>query len=165
MAETAERFAAADDRRVEVFVRSMLPPLGAKSCQEALIERFDELATESTLDGVSVSITGNRLCLCDTCSGTDAERDLLDRFADLDEWGAEYDATASSFFETKELDSSMTGETARALVPPRVSTALYCDGALSGVFPCRIEGREYTVADFADALEQFCEGRQLVVEP
>jgi hypothetical protein len=166
MEATAAQFEAADDRRVEVFVRSMLPPLGVKSSQEALIARLDELVDEeAALDSVSVSVTGDRLCLCETCSGTDVERELLDRIAELDAWGEAYDATASPFFETQELDSSIAGETARALVPPRVSVALYCDDALAGVFPCRIGDREYTVADFADALERFCEGRQLVVEP
>ncbi|WP_135364045.1 HTH domain-containing protein [Halosimplex halophilum] len=165
MDATADRFATADERRVEVFVRSMLPPLGAKSRQEALIARLDELAAASALDGVSVTVTGNRLCLCDTCSGTDGGGDLIDRIAELDEWGDEYDATASPFFETRELDSSIAGETARALVPPRVSAALYCDEALAGVFPCRIGGREYTVADLVDALDRFAGERQLVVEP
>ncbi|WP_436910118.1 HTH domain-containing protein [Halosimplex marinum] len=164
MDETAERFATADERRVEVFVRSMLPPLGVKSRQEALIARLDKLTGESALDAVSVTVTGNRLCLCDTCSGTDAGGDLLDRITEFDGWGDEYDATASPFFETRELDSAIAGETARALVPPRVCTALYCDGALAGVFPCRIGGREYAVADFLDALDRFSEERPLVAE-
>ncbi|ELZ22329.1 hypothetical protein C475_17493 [Halosimplex carlsbadense 2-9-1] len=165
MDATADRFESADERRVEVFVRSMLPPLGAKSSQEALIARLDELADESSLDAVSVTVTGSRLCLCETCSGTDTESELLERIAELDEWGGDYDATASPFFETRELDSAMAEETARALVPPRVTAALYCDDALAGVFPCRIDGRKYAVADFADALDHFCEERQLVVEP
>ncbi|QLH77786.1 hypothetical protein HZS55_10935 [Halosimplex rubrum] len=165
MDATADRFESADERRVDVFVRSMLPPLGAKSSQEALIARLDELAAGSSIDGVSVTVTGNRLCLCETCAGTDAERSLLDRIAELDEWGEDHDATASPFFERRELDSAMAEETARALVPPRVTAALYCDDALAGVFPCRIGGREYAVADFADALEHFCAERRLVVEP
>ncbi|QPV63609.1 hypothetical protein I7X12_02955 [Halosimplex litoreum] len=162
---TADRFESADERRVEVFVRSMLPPLGAKSGQEALIARLDELTDESSLDAVSVTVTGDRLCLCETCAGTDTERALLDRIAELDEWGGDHDATASPFFEVRDLDSAMADETARALVPPRVTTALYCDDSLAGVFPCRIDGQEYAVADFADALHHFCEERQLVVEP
>jgi len=161
----ADRFESADDRRVEVYVRSMLPPLGAKSAQEGLIERLETLSAESTIDGVSVTVTGDRLCLCETCAATDAERDLLDRIAEIDEWGDDHGATASPFFETRDLDSSMAGETARALVPPRVCAALYCDDALAGVFPCRIEGRSYAVTDLVDALDRFSEGRQLVVEP
>lgn len=165
MERTDERFAAADDRRVEVFVRSMLPPLGAKGSQEALIERLDDLADRSAIDDVSVTVTGNRLCLCETCTGTDVGGELLERVRELDEWGEEFDASTSPYFETRTLDSAVAGQTARALVPPRVATALYCDDALAGVFPCRMGESEYAVADFLEALDRFSEGRELVVEP
>lgn len=162
--QTRDRFASADQRHVDVFVRSMLPPLGAKATQETLVSRLTELTEESSIDDVSVTITGNRLCLCDTCAETDAESALLERFHELDDWGEEFDASVSPFFETRTLDSSVTHETARALVPPRVAVALYCDDALAGVFPCEMGESSYAVDDFVTALESVCDGQRVVAE-
>lgn len=158
METTADRFERADTRRVTVFVRSMLPPMGAKGPQEALIRGLQELETEGLIDEVSVTITGNRLCLCETCGRTDVGASLLDRVRELDGWGGEFDASVSRFFETRELDSSVAGETARALVPPRVAVALYCDGSLAGAFPCEMGESTATTDHFATALDRFCEG-------
>lgn len=154
---TESRFERADTRRVTVFVRSMLPPLGAKRTQEALIRELHDLEAEGRLNEVSVTVTGDRLCLCETCSGTDAGAALLDRVRELDGWGREFDASASRFFETREIDSSVAGETARALVPPRVAVALYCDGALAGVFPCEMGASTVTTEDFLASLDRFCD--------
>ncbi|MFC7139029.1 HTH domain-containing protein [Halosimplex aquaticum] len=154
---TEDRFQRADTRRVTLFVRSMLPPLGAKGTQEALIRELNEHAAAGELDNVSVTVTGDRLCLCETCTGTDAGSSLLDRVRELDGWGREFDASVSRFFETRELDSSVAGETARALVPPRVAVALYCDGTLAGAFPCEMGDATVATRDFVAALNRFCE--------
>lgn len=161
---TRERFADADSRRVDVFVRSMMPPLGAKSRQERLIRRLDDLADAGDIDDVSVIVTGDRLCLCETCRGTDAEGALLERIRELGDWGDEHDASVEPFFETRDLDSSVAGETARALVPPRVAVALYCDGTLAGAFPCRMGESTFATRDFEVALVRLCEGRPTAAE-
>ena len=142
----------------------MLPPLGAKSGQESLLEALDQLVDDGAIDEVTVTITGNRLCLCDTCMKTGAESTLMDRFKELDEWGREHDASTSPFFETRTLDSSMAGETARALVPPRMSVALYCDEDLSGVFPCEMGEVTVSTADFVSTLAQLSDGQRTVAE-
>jgi len=164
LAATSDQFSAADRRRVEVYVRSMLPPLGAKSRQESLLESLDEFVDDGVIDDVSITIIGNRLCLCDTCTKTDAESALINRFKELDDWGREYDASTSPFFETHTLDSRMAGETARALVPPRICVALYCDGDLSGVFPCEMGDVLVSATDFVSTLAELSEDRQIVVE-
>ena len=142
----------------------MLPPLGVKASQEALIERLQRLVAEGELDDVSVTVTGDRLCLCETCTGTDAGSTLVNRVRELDGWGREFDASPSRFFETRELHSSTTGESARALVPPGLVVALYCDGRLSGVFPCEMGDTTVATDDFLEALARFCESQRLVVE-
>jgi len=162
---TDDRFADAERRRVQVFVRSLLPPLGTKGTQEALIRRLDDLTAAEILDDVSVTVTGNRLCLCETCTGTDAGTNLLDSFNELNEWGGEFDASVAPFFETRELDASLTNETARALVPPRIAVALYCDESLAGVFPCEMGDSTLATADLVAALDRFCEGQEVVAGP
>lgn len=142
----------------------MLPPLGVKASQERLLSRLDELESDSRLDDVSVTVTGDRLCLCETCTDTDAGSELVDRVRELAEWGDGRGASARQFFDRRTIDSGVTNETARALVPPRVSVALYCDDRLSGVFPCRMGGRSYAVDDFVEALEQFADGQRVAVQ-
>jgi len=162
---TNDRFADADRRRVDVFVRSLLPPLGSKASQEALIQRLDDLTGEGILDDISVTVTGNRLCLCETCAETDAGTHLLDSLDELDGWGREFDASVTPFFETRELDSSLTDETARALVPPRITVVLYCDESIAGVFPCEMGESTFATEDLVAALDRFCEGQRIVAGP
>ena len=69
------------------------------------------------------------------------------------------------FFETRELDASLTNETARALVPPRIAVALYCDESLAGVFPCEMGDSTLATADLVAALDRFCEGQEVVAGP
>lgn len=73
-------------------------------------------------------------------------------------------ASTSPFFEARTLDSSIAGETARALVSPRMSVALYCDGDLSGVFPCEIGDVTVSVTDFVSTLAQLSDGQRIVAE-
>lgn len=148
-----EAFASSESRRVDVFVRSLLPPLSARHRQERLIRRLKSMAEQSQIEEVSVHVTGDRICLCETCRETDTGATLLDRLGELDDWGAD-DAAFSPFLETRELSSAVTDDHARALVPPRVTVALYCDDSLSGVFPCHAGDRTYCVGDFIDALDR-----------
>lgn len=164
VAATGDRFAAADTRRVDVFVRSMLPPLGANSSQEAVLANLESLADDGTIDDVSVTITGDRLCLCDLCRETAVEAAILDRIEEYSDWGREFDASPSHQFEVQTLDSSIACETARALVPPRVVVALYCDGTLSGVFPCRMGSTTVSATDFVATIEQFSEEKRIPAE-
>ena len=162
---TDDRFADADRRRVDVFVRSLLPPLGSKGTQEALLQHLNDLTAEGILDDVSVTVTGNRLCLCETCAETDAGTHLLDSLRELDEWGGEFDASVTPFFETRALDSDLTDETARALVPPRITVALYCDETIAGVFPCEMGDSTFATEDLVAALDRLCEGQRAVAGP
>lgn len=152
---TEEAFALAESRRVDVYVRSTLPPLGAKAGQERALRRLDAMVDRAVLDDLSVHVTGDRLCLCETCPACDAASPLVEAFGDFEEWGAAFDARAGQFFEVTAVSSSVADEHVRALVPPRVCVGLYLDESLSGVFPCRMGDRAYAVEDFFDALDGF----------
>lgn len=138
--------------------------MGLKGSQERVFERLDDMVEQSRLDDVSVRVTGERLCLCETCTGTDAGGALLEAFRDLDDWGSGFDASVSQFFERPTIDSPIAGHTARALVPPRVTVALYVDESLSGAFPCRMGTETYSVEDFFEALQQFAATERVAVE-
>lgn len=161
----SDGFETAEDRHVSVYVRSTLPPLAAKSRQERVIDRLDDMTERGLLDGVELVVTGDRLCLCDTCTGTAGGDEVVDRVERLRDWQGPGEASAAPFFERREVSSDITGESATAIVPPRIAVALSFDGSLAGVFPCRVESEHYTVADFLGALAELEPPELSLVEP
>lgn len=155
--DVEQRMDAAASRRVDVYVRSLLPPHGARGCQRRVFDRLDALTQQSLLDDVSVHVIGERICLCDTCASTDAGANIVERIRELDGWGEEYGASTSRFFETRRFSSSITGEETHALVPPQVAVALRADDRLCGVFPCEMGGETYCVDDFVSAMQRLAE--------
>lgn len=151
--DVEQRLESAATRRVDVYVRSLLPPHGARNCQRRVFDRLDALAQRSLVDDVSIHVLGERICLCDTCASTDAGAAIVERIRELDAWGEEYDASTSRFFEKRQFSSSITGEETNALVPPRVTVALRADDRLCGVFPCEMGERTYCVDDFVSAMQ------------
>lgn len=160
-----EAFADGDRARVTVYVRSTLPPLGAKSRQERVLDRLDALADRGVVDEVELLVTGDRLCLCDTCTDVAGGSELLDRIERLREWRGPADATATPYFERRTVLSNIADESAHAIVPPRVAVALSIDDSLAGVFPCRIGAEHYAVEDFLDALSTLPVAELPVAEP
>ena len=147
-----DALAGSDRARIEVYVRSLLPPPGAKESQTARIEELQSLVETTPVEAVSVSVWGERICLCETCTDLDTGTVIHDTVRDLESWGSEFDATARPFFERYRQRSSLTGHTYEGVVPPRVVVACYVDGRLRGVFPNRIDGVAYSVGDFCDAV-------------
>lgn len=151
-AETERALDDAETARVDVYVRSMLPPPGAKEGQTAVLERFRELCEESVIGDVTVNVWGERICLCDACTDLDTGQMLRDTVRDLQRWGGEYDASARPFFERRKQSSSVTGNEYEGITPPRVTCALTIDGRLRGVFPAEFDGQSVSVRDFYEAI-------------
>ena len=147
--ETARALERSDSARIEVYVRSLLPPPGAKESQQKVISALQETVEDTAIGDVLIDVWGERLCLCDECRVTEPGRVFLNRVRELREWGSEYDAAPGSFFERTHREASVTGNSYEGIVPPRVTAALYIDGALSGVFPARFGDERYSVSDFA----------------
>lgn len=78
VAETAAAMVRADTVRVDLYVRSMLPPPGAKEAQRAVIERLTEFEEGSTVQEVTVNVGGERLRLCDGCSDSYTGRTAIE---------------------------------------------------------------------------------------
>lgn len=142
----------AEDARVEVYVRSLLPPPGAKEAQHRVIGDLKRIVRDTGLGEVLVDVWGERLCLCEDCRRTEPGRVLLNRVRELRQWGAEYDASAGQSFERTTQESSVTGGRYEGIVPPRVTAALYVDGTLAGVFPARFGDETVSVSDFCEAI-------------
>lgn len=151
-ADTGQALTNADTARIDVYVRSLLPPPGAKDAQTGVLASLQRASERTPVEDVTVNVWGERLCLCEACLGTDAGRAMLDTVREFERWGASYDASAESFFERTHQESAVTGGTYEGIVPPRVTAALYLDGSLAGVFPARFDGTPYSVGDLAATL-------------
>jgi hypothetical protein len=157
MAVIRDRADEAESGHIDVYIRSMLPPAGAKSAQVTALQRMRELVGGTPFEHISLNVWGERLCRCDVCQWTDVGRARLDTVRKFDAWGDEFDAATDPYFEEFHVDSTMTGESHRGVIPPRVAVALYLDGSLSGVFPCRMAGENYRVVDCCRVLESIAE--------
>lgn len=151
-AETERTLEDADAARIDVYVRSMLPPPGAKEGQTAVLERLLQLCEQSVIGDVAVNVWGERICLCDTCTGLDTGQMLRDTVRELQRWGGEYNASARPFFERRRQGSSVTGNEYEGITPPRVTCALTIDGRLRGVFPAEFDEQSVSVQDFYEAI-------------
>lgn len=151
--ETVAALRGADSARIDVYVRSLLPPPGAKESQIREIDQFERFAEQSLIDDVSVNVWGERICLCDACRNMETGRVMLGTIRDLQSWGDDFDASVSPFFEHSKVASTVTDGTYEGISPPRVTAALYVAGSLAGVFPCRFGEDSYSVRDLSETLK------------
>lgn len=165
--DTARALASADGAHVDLYVRSMLPPPGAKDAQTDVLAGLWRAADGTPIDDVAVTVWGERICRCEACLRTQTGRAMLDTVREFEEWGESYDASATSFFERVRHESSLTGETYTGIVPPRVTAALYVEDSLSGVFPVRFGETAYSVTDFSHAISRLAAANAVsdVVDP
>jgi len=147
-AQFARAFEKADSGHIDVYVRSLFPPIGAKATQTAAIEDFQAVTDSSAIDDVSVNVWGERICLCEQCRRIDAVTAALNTIREFEAWGEEYNATASPFFEHATVQSSILDAEHDSIVPPRVTAAVVLDGRLVGIFPAEFGDRSYSVAEF-----------------
>jgi len=143
-------------RRVELFVRSLSPGTG-RSPTETQLNRLRQLADEGSVD-LSVSVWGREVGLSTTAARTDAGEFVLDRVASFREWADAHDVCVEPFFETREVESGLTGESYTALVLPVVCLAEYRDDDLCHVAPYTTGSAVHTVADRVSALEDAADG-------
>jgi len=139
-----------DTRRVELFVRSLSP--GARNPGTTHLPRLRRLADEGTLD-LSVSVWGREVGLSTTASRTDTGQYVLDRVAAFREWADASGVCVEPFFETREVESGLTGESYTALVLPATCLAEYREGELCHVAPYTSGSAVHTVADRVRLLE------------
>jgi len=140
-----------DPRRVELFVRSLSPKTG-RSPATAQLDRLRRLADEDVVD-LSVTVWGREVGLSTTAARTDAGEFVLDRVANFREWADDHDVCVEAFFETREVESGLTGESYTALVLPVACLAEYRDGELVHVAPYTTDSAVHTVSDRVTTLE------------
>jgi hypothetical protein len=137
--------------RIDIIFRSLAPSQGLHDKRGDILKRVERAAESSVLDVYDITVVGEGLCLCDDCATTRIARHMHETLRTLRHGGSK-DIEPTGFVE-RPVDSQMTGEHYRLLVPPEVSLAVYVDDSLRGVFPATVGGSSVSVDDFLDALE------------
>jgi len=137
--------------RVELHVRSLAPRAG-KRRQNSVIDRLEDLESEGYVDEWTVDVWGRQVGLSAAAARTDAGQFVLERVAAFRDWADDTGRSVASFFETRHVDSGITGEQYTALVLPSLTLAEYRDGDLAYVAPCSDGDEVTTVTDRLDVL-------------
>lgn len=141
-----------DSHRITVYVRSLSPVQGLHRHQVKLFEQLDEVVDRDLCDRWELTVLGKSICLCESCRRTGAGAELRETALELSEW--QRDGLTASGFSTRTVDSALTDERYRLLVPPEVAFGVYREGSLVGVFPCETDS---TMVKPADVLEDLTE--------
>lgn len=139
-----------NSHRVRAFVRSFAPAPGRHDRKQQLVEGLQSAADRGVIEQYDVTVIGDRLCCCEHCRSLTEAEIRLEAVAALREW--EYQGISSSGFTMRRVESSVTGDDHRIIVPPAVSFGIYVDGSLAGVFPCSDEDETYQPETYLDRL-------------
>jgi hypothetical protein len=142
------------DLTVDVYVRSLSPSNGTHAGRVEFVEELERLEAERVIRDATVSIWGDRICRCETCSATGAGRAALERLREFEAWSEDVDADVSLPFERRSISSEFVDRTLECVVPPHITVAVYGGSSLVGVFPCEVDDDDYTVRDAVVALRR-----------
>lgn len=137
----------AEGTHVELYVRS-LAPRASRDSQESLLDR---LRRAPAVDSTEVVVTGEQICPGTLAAGTEIGQLLLEKYERFEEWA---DATDRSLpaFTRKTGRSLLTGDSVSGICFPDRVLAVYRDGDLSFVAPCRAGDRAWTVQERVERL-------------
>lgn len=137
-----------------MYLRSFAPPIGVKEHQEEVVSKLREFDECGRLETVDVTIWGDAVCPDGCCAETRPGREILDRMAELQQWGSEESCTVEQTFEEKHATSSVTDEAFTKIVPPRITIGVCSRGDIRLVLPCRLGNETVCVTDFLNAVER-----------
>lgn len=148
--EYTDGIEAAESHQLRVFVRSYAPVSGTHNQRTRLLDFLETASNEGVVDGYSVTVLGQEVCLCRDCQQTAHTAQLTETITELRTWrDGSIHATG---FTDRRVDSSLIKEEYRTLAPPELAVGIYLDGTLSGVFPCATDNGSYSVEAYLDAL-------------
>lgn len=139
--------------RLELYVRTLSPP-GARSRQEALIDRLQRLSDSGVVEDAHVQVWGRQVDPTTSAAETEQGQFILNRIAEFKQWALANNTTLESFYETREQSSSITGEEHTTLVLPKLGLAEYHGSELHQVSPCTEPSGVVSITDHLDDLER-----------
>lgn len=125
---------AEDSRRLELHVRA-LSPNGARSRQERVVARLEQLDTDGTIDAFTINVWGARFCPESAASRTDSGQFIAERIETFEEWARRVGVSLGPLFETRKVRSLITEDTRSVVVLPTMLLAEFGDGGLRHVAP------------------------------
>lgn len=154
--------------RLELYVRTLSPP-GARSRQEAVIDRLRRLEDDDHVDDVFVKVWGKQIDPTTSAAETEQGQFILNRIAEFQQWALANNTTLDSFYQSRQQSSSITGEEHHTMVLPKMGLAEYHGDELQQVSPVAVGEDTKTVPEHLDALErrlvQGATSQQAVVTP
>lgn len=142
-----------DDRRAELYVRSLLPD-GHTQQQAAVIDRLQGLSDADILSDITVQVIGRQIPSTPAEARTELGLFALNRVSVFQEWAKRNDCSLEPAFQVRSVDSEITGEQYRALVFPVQLLAEYEGAELTCVTPHTVDGETVTVRDRLTMLEE-----------
>lgn len=138
-------------RRVELYVRSLSSRTGGGP-QERAIDCLRQFDAEGLVDSYAVRVWGDEIGLTSSVVDTERGEDILDRIGALREWASHNDVTLDAFFETRETESHITGESYASIRLPVLVMVEYEGDEVGYVTPHKRDDTVYTVDDRLDRL-------------
>lgn len=140
----------AGEHRVEIFVRSLSTPPGGHDRRRRVLEMFRSVSDEDATTDFELTVLGKEVCTCKQCRQICPDETLLETVTELIQWRS--GGIQSCGFVERSVQSSVTGEKYRVIVPPELALGIYVDDALVGVFPCLADGVAYGPEVFIEGL-------------
>jgi hypothetical protein len=148
--EYQEERERAETHRIELFFRSLAPTPGTHGQRTQILEQVETASEHDIIDDYDITVLGDEICLCQRCQQAPLSQQYLELIETLIAWRD--GATTSTGFTEREVNSSVTGDHYRTIVPPESLVATYMDGEIYAVFPCVRENIDYSVLEFFDDL-------------
>jgi len=152
--DKARTLRAGTPPRVDVYLRSLAPPVGAYQHQQEILDRLYSFATQDLLESASTKVWGRSICPTDKATETKTGQRILERLEEFRSWQSRADSVVELPFESKQVTSSITEEEYRKIILPRICLSVYSEDTLELVLPCEIDGTTYCVDDLLTLLEQ-----------
>lgn len=138
------------EHRVEIFVRSLSSPPGGHNRYRRIFEIIQAGSDADAAEDFELTVLGKEICTCKQCRQICPDDTLLETVTELKQWRS--GGMKSSGFVERSIQSSVTGEEYRVVVPPELTLGIYVDDALVGVFPCLADGVAYGPDVFFEGL-------------
>lgn len=131
---------------IDVFVRSLCPPVGAHSQQERIIEQLQRYEQENIVDDVSVQVLGEAICPGSCVARSAVGAELLEKIEAIQNWSSVHGT--ETVFQVREVNSSITDESYTKLVPPRLCLLVATQAEPELVFPHQVDGNNVCISEF-----------------